>query len=399
MKSFAKKLFSVFLSFFLLLSINSFFPVSAYAASAPTFIVKAPSDISTADARINATVKNPSGLKIEKVGFVISINGKNYDCYDVLNNTWKEIGASFSVSTYLNKFHNGVRLAAGTNYQYYFYVKLSNKSTYSSSTSSFTTKADTVAPSISLRDVTNLSYTDAHINARINNPSRIKINKVGFYITNMTTGTIKVGSYNANYNLATADEYFSMSKYGITLEPATQYYYVFYIETDAYGRASKSGYFTTPALQNNTPSSLTTNEKILSFISDSRWMNGAHWHGRTPIISNYSSAGCTAYVADFCKYVYGYDFVNNDHFDKIYEITALKEGDIVYFRWDINNEYNKGGDHWIAIIGREGNDLEVAEGGMKGPVNISHNYWIKDGKLWMGDDKAEPNSIIIYRNR
>lgn len=113
--------------------------------------------------------------------------------------------------------------------------------------------------------------------------------------------------------------------------------------------------------------------KVKSFLSDSRWKHGTSWGQRAPKLSTYNSLGCCAYVADFAKYVYGYNNPNGKTSHT--SISNIKSGDILYFPTK---------PHYIVVLKRNGNTLITAEGAYgNGIVNVSNSeYTIKSNIIY-----------------
>ena len=106
-------------------------------------------------------------------------------------------------------------------------------------------------------------------------------------------------------------------------------------------------------------------QKVNEFINDSRWRNGTSWgYYQKPKIA-WNGIGCCAYVNDFVRYVYGADSQN---VGTIYTgVSNIRTGDVLY----INNA--TWGEHWIAVLGKNGNILYTAEGN----VLSNNNYVVK----------------------
>lgn len=94
-----------------------------------------------------------------------------------------------------------------------------------------TVNAASKSPVFTVNSVTELTYNNAKISARITNPNKTNISKVGFQLgtaSNKLT-TDKYDNVNKAYNYVDAS--FLMSKYKVTLNANTTYYYRFYIVT------------------------------------------------------------------------------------------------------------------------------------------------------------------------
>ena len=115
--------------------------------------------------------------------------------------------------------------------------------------------------------------------------------------------------------------------------------------------------------------------KITAFSLDSRWKNGVSWPQRSPKLSTHSSKGCCAYAADFCKYVYGYNWMTaTSKFKKYTDLNNIKTGDIIHTS-----------NHWFVVLRRDGNKLYTAEGAYSSKTRVSTSkpgYYIENGKLY-----------------
>lgn len=131
------------------------------------------------------------------------------------------------------------------------------------------------------------------------------------------------------------------------------------------------------ATYKNAASKPSVNEKINTFLSDSRWKAGASWGTRSPIISSCKSwSGCAAYCCDFTKFVYGIDNPRSGNI--YYSINDIRRGDVV--RIGPNNNQ-----HWFVVIERDGNKLKVAErSGAK--IKVGWNYTINTSKKRFNED-------------
>lgn len=135
MKALFNKITVLFLAVTMFISASLITATPVMAATNPTVTLKAVSNLSSDNAQINASIKNPSKLKIAKVGFVLYDAGgkKITEKYDNFNKTTASFNAWFDMNKYYGK------LKAGTTYKYKIYVTVSSK-TYSTSLASFTTQ-------------------------------------------------------------------------------------------------------------------------------------------------------------------------------------------------------------------------------------------------------------------
>lgn len=120
--------------------------------------------------------------------------------------------------------------------------------------------------------------------------------------------------------------------------------------------------------------------KVNAFIKNPNWRNGARWGTsvRKPIISPHGSQQCTAYVADFAKYVFGLNSPWTG-LSKFTEAGNIASGDTLHC-------YGYG-PHDLVVLYRDGNNLYTAEGnyGNKGENSYvrvkKYGYRISGNKL------------------
>lgn len=123
-----------------------------------------------------------------------------------------------------------------------------------------------------------------------------------------------------------------------------------------------------PANNTNSGSS-SYNSKVNSFLSDSRFRNGASWSSsKRPNLSSYNGKGCCAYAADFVKYVFGNNSPRGGK--AFYNPSEIRAGDVIY----VSNS-----SHWFVVISRSGNSLKVAEGNWGGKVVVSNGTYTVSG--------------------
>ena len=113
------------------------------------------------------------------------------------------------------------------------------------------------------------------------------------------------------------------------------------------------------------------NSKINEFINHTYWRNGTAWGDNQKPKIAWNGSGCCAYVNDFARYVYGADSQNSGV--KYTGVSNIKTGDVLYV---YSSKY---GQHWIAILERNGNNLYVAEGNASDAVRISSSEWTISG--------------------
>ena len=224
-------------------------------------------------------------------------------------------------------------------------------------------------PTITVKAVSDITSSDAQLNATISNPSKVKINKVGFVLYDANNKQIAQKYDNYNKNTASFKAWFNLNKYYGTLKADTTYKYAFFITT-------ANGTITTSIKSFKTEKAVALSTKVANFVKDSRWKNGISWPQRSPKLSKWSSKGCCAYAADFCKYVYGYNWAtSSSRFKKYTSVNNIKTGDIIH---------TKG--HWFVVLSRVGNKLYTAEGSYDSKTRVSTTkpgYYIENGKLYM----------------
>ena len=87
------------------------------------------------------------------------------------------------------------------------------------------------APAFTINSVTNLTTTDAKISARITNPARTTITRVGFQL-GTSSGNLSTNKYDTvSMTSSYVDASYLMSKYKVSLKANTTYYYKFYMIT------------------------------------------------------------------------------------------------------------------------------------------------------------------------
>jgi len=197
-----------------------------YAATKPALTVKSVSDVTTSDATINLSISNPSKLKVTQVGYYLyDKNGKQLDKgYDKVSLTNKTITSNFKMSKYYKSLNDN------TTYKYKFYVKISSGKTYYSAVKSFTTKKKVT---LTVNDVTNLTSSDATLNLKISNPSKLKVTQVGYYLYDKNGNQLHKGYDKVSLTSKTITSSFKMSKYYKSLTDNTTYKYKLYVKVSS----------------------------------------------------------------------------------------------------------------------------------------------------------------------
>lgn len=252
--SILKRLLAIVLTTIMLCTATVFtFDVSA--ASTPSFTIKSVTGITPKNATLNATLSNPKGAKVTKVGYKLGTSKTSLTITNCDTGSWKY--KTLTVDYKLSD--DKVTLKPNTTYYYSFYAIVGGK-TYNSSVNSFKTKK---APAFTINNESGISISDATISAKITNPNKTKITKVGFQIgTAKDKLNTKKCDIVSMYDKEVTASY-KMSKYKVTLKEDTTYYYRFYIVTGGETFYSSVDSFKTtakvPTLAKPTATSITHN--------------------------------------------------------------------------------------------------------------------------------------------
>ena len=314
-------------------------PVSA--ATNPGITVKSVTNLTTTNAQINATVSNPSQIRLKKAGFILyNASGSQLaNKYDSINYTLKSFNAWFDLNEYYGK------LNPGTTYKYRFYVMNSSGTYYYSSFCSFTTKTAVAAPSVSANAVSNLTSTNAQLNAVISNPSKTKITRSGFLLYN-ANGALLANKYDSCSCTGTSfKSWFNLNSYYGKLTAGTTYKYKFYIVNSSGTYYSNLYSFQTSAASSAKYVGYT--ESIKAFVSNAKWDTGSpSGNAVGNYCGSYRVAGsCMAYAADFIMYTTGNSNWQYTSGTRYYDLTQIRVGDVLH------NPTNGKGTHTFCIIG------------------------------------------------
>lgn len=132
-----------------------------------------------------------------------------------------------------------------------------------------------------------------------------------------------------------------------------------------YGMMAKAASDTTSVLGN---------ARVQSFISDSRWKVGVTYDETVKgklAETNGKGSGCNAYARDFAYYVYGMELKSGDKYTATSDIRA---GDTIYVTPT----------HWMVILERNGNSLDVIHGNWTNGKVCRSNFSISGGSIVMG---------------
>ena len=169
-------------------------------------------------------------------------------------------------------------------------------------------------------------------------------------------------------------------KYSITVKVSSS-------ETDTYSAASVTKKITVTVKETaDDKAKAAYDEKVVSFLKDKRFKNGASYGVRSPKLSSYSCVGCCAYAADFVKYVFDKDSPRAGSAFK--KISSIKAGDVLRF---IN------GQHWVVVLYRDGDQLITAEGNWGSKVVVSDSaYTITNGTLYRSGSRFRTFDIAYH---
>ena len=104
--------------------------------------------------------------------------------------------------------------------------------------------------------------------------------------------------------------------------------------------------------------------KIVAFIHDDRWKDGVSWNGsqRSKLATGYA-VGCYSYSNDFVKYVHNYNNITNGR--QFTDTAEIVPGDVLHFV----DSYSQ---HWLSVIGRQGNSIIYCDGNSSSRVTVGH---------------------------
>lgn len=229
-------------------------------------------------------------------------------------------------------------------------------------------------PSVTGPKVSNVTATTARFDFTIKNPSRVSVPQCGAQIRvqggGWTTHTENIVA--KHRTLASCPVWYEVGKgkeFNYTLTSGKTY------EMRGFCKYGGKTYYTSIVSFRHVPNSTPT-QKMNNFINDGRWKNGIAWgNNQRPKLSTYSSIGCCAYAADFVRYVYNNNNARSG--TRFTNVGGIKAGDVLH----INN--SKWGQHWICVLSRNGNSLQVAEGNvLKNGAHVtmvSNGTWVISG--------------------
>ncbi|MCR5755491.1 MAG: hypothetical protein K6G30_11870 [Acetatifactor sp.] len=153
-----------------------------------------------------------------------------------------------------------------------------------------------------------------------------------------------------------------------------------------------AAYYDKPAQNNGvTVGNSTYDNKVTSFLNDSRWKNGASWTGnKRPMVGSGNGTGCYAYANDFMKYVYGISGECGKGSIPFYSPASIKSGDIIKVT---------GSQHWFVVLYRNGNQLITAEGNWDGKVVVNNGAYTVSGNTLYRNGKKFRTFSVGYHYR
>ena len=232
-------------------------------------------------------------------------------------------------------------------------VHAASKQTRSSVAASHVTGNASVANLPAAADLT--AGKTYYMNIQTNN---WKVTEMTLYVkVPGSSGFTRVGTERASNYITYAWLPYKFTKAGT-------YQYYWYLRSKDDGRLYTSGTktVTVKAASGNTGNSY--DQKVASFLSDSRFKNGISWgSGQTPKLSSYRSSGCCAYAADFVKYVFNKE--NPRKGTRFTATSSVRAGDVLHLNPN----------HWIVVLSRSGNTLRTAEGNASGKVVVSNSKY------------------------
>lgn len=127
-----------------------------------------------------------------------------------------------------NHLHFEVRTGSPGSYNSYWGCSAQNPITYLKDAGGSINPPPPSQISISVKSASNITKTNATINATVNNPGGYKISAVGFQIGTTSGSYNTTKTENANLSLKTIDAWYDLNKWWTELTPNTKYYYRFF---------------------------------------------------------------------------------------------------------------------------------------------------------------------------
>lgn len=122
-------------------------------------------------------------------------------------------------------------------------------------------------PSITVKAVSNLTSTNAQINATINNPGKVRLKRCGFLLYDSKGKILANRCDKINYTLKSFNGWFDLNEYYGKLTPGTVYKYRFYVMNAYYLPYFSQTYsFTTPKVSDASTKKLSYNAAAIKSI-------------------------------------------------------------------------------------------------------------------------------------
>ena len=209
----------------LVLVFGCFTQTQVFAASTPTWKANGVTNLSETDAKISVKVTFHSKVKFTQCGFYIgtSKTKMHKNAYpDATKVTSKTATASFLMSKYKEQLYPGVT------YYYQVYVVAGGK-TYKSSIYSFKTKGNTNMPVWSNETPSNITFTNATLNAKASFSKNVKITKGGVFFGTNKAKLKQIAVSNMKSTGKSFKASVDLNKIGQKLKLGTTYYYKYYV--------------------------------------------------------------------------------------------------------------------------------------------------------------------------
>lgn len=235
-----------------------------------------------------------------------------------------------------------------------------------------TTAGAAANPAFTVTAVTDLAYNNARINAKITNPAKTKITKVGFQLgtTNGKWTYNKYDSVSMKYASITAN--YLMSKYKVTLTENKKYFYRFYMTTGGKTYYSKVCDFKTPVKGKYTKINSVGISRIYQPANDKY---GSCYLSSIASLYGFKTGKCRTAGKDYAQScaVYKEVYKKNSNTTYVYDSTVTKLG-LKKQSYNLQTIYNSlkagkpvvvyTGKHASIVIGYTGNNktsLSIAD--------------------------------------
>ena len=330
--------------------------------------------VTATDIVISFKTKN-TGILLDKVGLIVSVDGLCYQIYDPLTGGLSKssfLGSTFSLAKYQ------LAVSAGKSYKIQPFAHAGSGTTYYGSKTIVSAPKDgskdfdTQLPKIINPKIT-VSGNGAELSFRIDQSTTpIKAARVGMELYDANKNKIGSGLDDVSYTGNFAASYRTLKYYG-TLNPG-DYYMRGYEIVDGQTQWTDFLSFTIKEGQS-------TEDKVADFLADSRWKDGASWSSsKKPILNpSHNSKGCCGAVDDFTYYVFKQ--FNNQGSAQNWSLENLRQYDSVYI--ERIDDGSKSPHHIVILEILDNGKLKTFDAsGSNGRTYVSSTRWsIRDGKL------------------